>query len=138
MKKGIPWRGDQAMKIFLSCVSTEFKSYRLKLANQLGALPGQPYEVKVQEDFLQGGHTLLECLADYIRNCDLVIHLIGEASGARPTSEHERSLLQTLGETSLESFSGWSYTQWEYHLARRFQKNVLVYLAKPEAPRDCG
>jgi hypothetical protein len=25
------------MKVFLSCVSTEFRSYRLKLANQLGA-----------------------------------------------------------------------------------------------------
>jgi hypothetical protein len=43
------------MKVFLSCVSSEFRSYRLKLANQLGALKGQPCEVKVQEDFEQGG-----------------------------------------------------------------------------------
>jgi hypothetical protein len=28
------------MKVFLSCVSTEFRSYCLKLANQLGALKG--------------------------------------------------------------------------------------------------
>jgi hypothetical protein len=50
------------MKVFLSCVSSEFRSYRLKLANQLGALKGQPYEVKVQEDFEQGGFTLLDQL----------------------------------------------------------------------------
>jgi hypothetical protein len=43
------------MKVFLCCVSSEFRSYRLKLANQLGALKGQPCEVKVQEDFEQGG-----------------------------------------------------------------------------------
>ena len=42
------------MTVFLSCVSSEFRSYRLKLANQLGALKGRPYEVKVQEDFEQG------------------------------------------------------------------------------------
>jgi hypothetical protein len=47
------------MKVFLSCVSSELRSYRLKLANQLGALKGQPYEVRVQEDFVQGGFTLL-------------------------------------------------------------------------------
>ena len=33
---------------------------------------------------------------------------------------------------------GWSYTQWEYRLARRFHKRMLVYLAQPEVPRDCG
>ena len=33
-------------KIFLSCVSTEFRSYRLKLANHLGALKGQPYQIR--------------------------------------------------------------------------------------------
>jgi hypothetical protein len=44
-----------AVKVFLSCVSSEFQSYRLKHANQLGTLKGQPYEVKVPEDFEQGG-----------------------------------------------------------------------------------
>src|SRR5262249_53659981 len=29
-------------------------------------------------------------------------------------------------------------TQWEYRLARMFEKRVLVYLAAPEAPRDGG
>src|SRR5579859_3444379 len=126
------------MRVFLSCVSTEFRSYRLKLANQLGALRGRPCEVKVQEDFQQGGHTLLDRLADYVRDCDLVIHLVGEASGAQPTPEHERTLLRHLGDADTIPLPACSYTQWEYHLARRFEKRTLVYLAKPEALLDCG
>jgi tetratricopeptide (TPR) repeat protein len=126
------------MKLFLSCVSVEFRSYRLKLANQLGALKGRPHEVKVQEDFQQGGHTLLDSLSDYVRECDLVIHLVGDACGARPTPEHERTLLRHLGEPDSTPAPGWSYTQWEYHLARRFGKRMLVYFAATEAPRDCG
>lgn len=126
------------MKIFLSCVSPEFRSYRLRLANQLGALKGTPHEVKVQEDFLQGGHTLLDTLSDYVRDCDLVIHLVGDACGARPTAEHERKLLRHLGEPDSTSTPGWSFTQWEYHLARRYGKRMLVYFATSDAPRDYG
>ena len=131
------------MKILLSCVSTEFKSYRLKLANQLGALKGHPYEVKVQEDFQQGEYALLEHLADYVQNCDLVIHLVGEASGAQPDLydlNDMRNLIffLTHGKFDDASIFGVSNTQWVYHLARRYQKKVLIYLAKPEAPRDCG
>jgi hypothetical protein len=60
------------MKMFLFCVSSEFKSYRLKLANQLAAVRGQSFEVKVQKGFQQGGLTLLEQLANCIRDCDVV------------------------------------------------------------------
>ena len=126
------------MKLFLSCVSSEFKSYRLKLANHLAATRGGSFEVKVQEDFQQGGFTLLEQLADYIRGCDLVVHLVGDACGARPEPEHVRALLRSLGETPSDPLPEWSYTQWEYHLARRFGKRMLVYVAKPDAPRDRG
>jgi tetratricopeptide (TPR) repeat protein len=126
------------MKVFLSCVSTEFKSYRLKLANQLGALKDHPAEVKVQEDFQQGGFTLLEKLADYIRECDLVIHLAGDACGARPTAEHELTVFHSLGDTPPDPLPGLSYTQWEYRFGLRFERNTLVYLAAPETPRDCA
>ena len=126
------------MQVFISCVSTEFRSYRLRLANQLGVLKGSPCDVKVQEDFQQGGDTLLDKLADYVRECDIVIHLVGNACGARPTPAHERTLLRHLGEPDDVELPGWSYTQWEYRLARRFHRRVLVYFAQAEAPRDCG
>ena len=126
------------MKVFLSCASTEFRSYRLKLANQLGALKGQPYEVKVQEDFQQGGFTLLDQLADYVRACDLVIHLVGDACGARPTPEHVRTMFAHLGESAPDPLPERSYTQWEYDLAQQFQRRTLCYFATQETPRDCA
>jgi tetratricopeptide (TPR) repeat protein len=126
------------MKLFLSCVSSEFRSYRLLLANHLGAVRGCPYEIKVQEDFQQGGFTLLDRLADYVRECDLVIHLVGDACGARPSAEHLRTLFEHLGEAAPEPLPEHSYTQWEYELAQKFGRRTLVYLAAPEAPRDCG
>jgi len=125
-------------RVFISAVSSELRSYRLKLANQLGALKGRPFEIKVQEDFRQGGHTLLDALADYIRACDLVVHVVGDACGARPTPEHERTLFEHVGQGPPNPRPCRSYTQWEYRLARMFDKRVLVYLAAPEAPRDGG
>jgi tetratricopeptide (TPR) repeat protein len=126
------------MKLFLSCVSSEFKSYRLKLANQLEALRGHSFEVKVQEDFKQEGFTLLELLADYIRGCDLVIHLAGDACGACPTPDHVQTFLSRLGDTPSVPLPDLSYTQWEYELARRFGRRTLIYLPSPDAPRDSG
>jgi tetratricopeptide (TPR) repeat protein len=126
------------MKVFLSCVSGEFRSYRLRLANQLGALRGQPYEVKVQEDFEQGGFTLLDKLADYVRECDLVIHLAGDICGARPTPEHVRTLIAHLGVAIPDPLPEYSYTQWEYELAIRFERRMYLYVAAAEAPRDNG
>jgi len=124
------------MRVFLSCVSIEFKSYRLKLANQLGALKDNPCEVKVQEDFQQGGYTLLDKLADYIGECDFVIHFAGDACGVRPTPEHVRALFHTLGDAPPDPLPERSYTQWEYQLAGRFKRKLLVYLATVDAPRD--
>jgi len=90
--------GQGTTSVFISCVTGEFGSYRQRLRHQLESLPGGPYEVKVQEDFQQGGFTLLEGLADYIRRCDLVIHLAGDACGSRPTPEHVAALLKHLGD----------------------------------------
>ena len=72
------------MQVFLSCVSSEFASYRLKLANQLGALQNRLATSRCRRTSSRAASTLLDQLADYIRSCDLVIHLVGQLSGARP------------------------------------------------------
>lgn len=126
------------MKVFLSCVTREFGSYRLRLAEQLGALAQKRFDVKVQEDFVQGGFTLLDQLAAYIRECDLVIHLVGDLAGAQPSEEHVRAMFERLGEPASEPLPTLSYTQWEYELARRFGRRMLCYLATAEAGRDCA
>jgi tetratricopeptide (TPR) repeat protein len=126
------------MKVLLSCVSSEFRSYRQHLAAQLAALPKRGFEVKVQEEFQQGGFTLLDQLGAYIRECDLVIHLVGDACGARPTAEHVRTMFAHLGVPAPEPLPERSYTQWEYDLAIRFDRRVLCYFVKADAARDCG
>lgn len=126
------------MKVLLSCVSSELRSYRLLLAYHLAAIRGSLCEIKVQEDFRQGGFTLLERFADSVRECDLVIHLVGEACGARPSAEHLRTLIEHLGESAPDPLLEHSYAQWECELAQKFGRHTLVYLAAPEAPRDCG
>ncbi len=124
-------------KIFLSTASKEFRTVRGLLAHHLGAVRGEPFEIAVQEDFQQGGHTLLDKLADYLRECDTIIHLVGDAAGSSPGGEHRATFFAHLGAPVPPAPHDHSYTQWEYHLARRFGKTCLVYVADPATPRDC-
>jgi hypothetical protein len=64
---------------FISCVSDEFASYR----DALRAVLDRPLvRVETQETFLPQGDRTLPMLEDYIRQCDAVIHLFGERTGA--------------------------------------------------------
>lgn len=112
------------MKIFISAVSTEFKSCRDSLACSLRAAGAQ--EVKIQEDFRQAPGTLLEKLEAYVAECDRVIALVGKAFGAEPSMQEAPSTRPRR-----------SYTQWEYYFAmgerlngeRVKQKDVFIYFA---------
>src|SRR5262245_19663838 len=107
-------------RLFISCVSSEFEPHRKLLAHDL---KHPDIEIKVQEDFLVSGHTTLEKLDDYIKRCDAVIHLIGDAVGAIPEPPAVQALLQRYPDLP-EKLSplqpllalrdpGISYTQWE-------------------------
>src|SRR5262245_10331781 len=103
-------------------VSKDFLQYRKvftkNLRNRLSI------EVKVQEDFGGEPGTLLEKLDNYIRHCDLVIHLIGKSAGFAPQraavdrlkalypdlTEKVPCLRGVLGSGSEYEIS---YTQWE-------------------------
>jgi hypothetical protein len=67
------------VKLFLSSVSAEFRSYRERLRH---LLTRPNVEVKVQEDFIITGNETLEMIDSYIQVCDGVIHLVGDMSGA--------------------------------------------------------
>ena len=67
------------VQIFLSTVSAEFRSYRDALRR---ALDRPNVTVKVQEDFIATGTVTLDKLDEYIRQCDAVIHLGGDMTGA--------------------------------------------------------
>ena len=65
--------------LFLSTVSAEFRSYRDALRHDLER---PNVSVKVQEDFIATGNATLDKLDDYIHQCDAVIHLVGDITGA--------------------------------------------------------
>lgn len=67
------------VQIFLSTVTAEFRSYRDRLRRDL-TRPN--VSVAVQEDFIVTGTETLDMLDDYIRQCDAIIHLVGDMTGA--------------------------------------------------------
>jgi len=63
-----------ALRIFLSCVSSEFGEHRRHLKADL-SLPD--VAVHEQADFVEGGGTLIDKLDRYIQKCDAVTHVVG-------------------------------------------------------------
>ncbi len=137
--------GSGHKRIFLSAVTSEFGSYRPEMA---GRLNRPNVDVKVQEDFLVSGGTTLEKLDDYIRQCDAVIHLVGDATGSFPPEWEVQRLMARYPDIVrvLPPISaalggrgpGISYTQWESYLAIYHGRDLFVYRASSEAPRSTG
>lgn len=120
--------------LFLSCVTKEFRPYRDALAKDL-SLPH--VKVQVQEDFIEGGHSLLEKLDEYIKKCVAVIHLIGSATGSTPKPAEVTALLKNHADFTqhLPFLKGCltelSYTQWEVWLSIYHEVPCYVYRAEP-------
>jgi len=132
-------------RVFISCVSSEFRGYREQLRSCLTA---RGREIKVQEDFTDGGATLLEKLDDYIMACQAVIHLVGSNCGCRPQPAEVRALLkrhpklpQELAELAGDLQSDacpFTYTQWEAFLAIYHRVACFIYRADAGSSREPG
>jgi hypothetical protein len=131
------------VKLFLSTVSAEFRSYRDELRSKLQR---PNVTVHVQEDFIPTGTETLDKLDLYIKDCDAVVNLVGDRTGAwakEPTLQTLKARYSDLVEVlpalkpSLEPGEPpLSYTQWEAYLSVYHRKVLLVAVAAPEAPRD--
>ena len=130
-----------SVKIFLSTVSDEFRSYRDALRTDLTR---HNVEVKVQEDFKDLGGDTLDKLDVYIAHCDAVVHLIGNMTGSAPGELALRALrkkypdltdkLPPLGE-ALQNGISVSYTQWEAWLALYHDNCLFIAEAGDGAER---
>ena len=116
-------------RVFLSAVSSEFKSAREALAH---ALRAAGFHVEEQDTFVQRGAAprLLRKLHDYIEGCFAVVCLIGMRTGAYPQPAEVDEFPGLLPVATA------SYTQWEYFLTRHFNRNLYVYVATDGFPRD--
>jgi tetratricopeptide (TPR) repeat protein len=136
--------------LFLSCVSREFHSgdgggfisYRDALASRLR---NAGFHVEVQENFSEHGGDLLEKLEDYIKDCRVVIHLVGNMTGEVAKSDEAHAFLQRspdflLNRPALKSALGdcrdISYTQWEALFALHHNRTLLRYQADTNAPKS--
>jgi len=131
------------VRLFLSTASEEFRSYREALRNKLQR---PNVTVHVQEDFISTGTETLDKLDLYIKNCDAVVHIVGDRTGAlaKPaTLQSIKARYLDLADRlppirrSIESDEPpISYTQWEAYLAVYHRRVLLIAVAAPEAPRD--
>jgi tetratricopeptide (TPR) repeat protein len=129
--------------IFLSTVSAEFRSYRDVLRHDLQR---PNVTVMVQEDFIPTGSETLDKLDDYIRQCDAVVHLVGDMTGAlaqapstglvsrRYPDFAER--LPVLAPFLQPGAPALSYTQWEAWLALYHRKRLIIAVPEDGAARD--
>jgi hypothetical protein len=132
------------LKLFLSTVSAEFRSYREWLRH---GLTRPNVEVKVQEDFIVSGNETLEMLDDYIKACDGVIHLVGDMTGS-PAEAPSLTVIKErypdlaarlpLAEFLQAAGPKLSYTQWEAWLALLHGKRLFIATPTPGAGRDGG
>jgi tetratricopeptide (TPR) repeat protein len=111
-------------RIFLSAVSSEFGRARDAVANDLRA---RGLTVKVQSVFRQeaGSDTTLGRDHDYIRDCDVVVCIVGRRSGFVPPSAAAAPFAHMLP----DGIAVASYTQWEFFAARRYGKRLSIYIA---------
>ena len=142
------------LKVFLSCVTSEFGSYRQKLHDSLSDV----CDVLIQENFVKNtesirqGVSLLESLRRGIEGCDAVVHLVGKARGYQPTERHVARLslpdLVAHVRRSTGVSNRWrlpSATQWEAWLAisqvvigKGGHVPLYVYRATDQVPREAG
>lgn len=124
-------------RLFISCVSHEFASYRDAIRRDLSR---PNLDTKIQEDFIAYGGATLEKLDEYIQHCEAVIHLCGDMTGA---TANELSIQyiqnkypkfsQRFPSLKLEDLS---YTQWEAYLAIFHDKRLFVATPLEGAARD--
>ncbi len=131
-------------RVFISAVSKELATCRHEVAR---VLRRKGLEVLDQEHFSQGPATLLERLRDYIQQCEAVVLLVGEQCGAFPTDEHAAALGSIRIFDKYRATTGQprgSYTQWEFLLAKHFDKPTYVFFTDtahgfmPDAPNPEG
>jgi tetratricopeptide (TPR) repeat protein len=131
------------VELFLSAVGKEFRSYRDSLRHDLDR---PNVTVKVQEDFIANGTETLDKLDEYIRQCDAVIHLAGDMTGAWANATAVEALRQRYPNFAerlpvLDPFlkpgaPALSYTQWEAWLALYHRKILIIATPEDGAPRD--
>ena len=129
----IPVAGAMAaFRVFLSAVSSEFGQARRELRHDFGT---RRMDVATQEELshLTGAGSLLALLDTHIHDCTGVVCVIGRRSGAGfPTPTEAEPYAALLPRDMPRA----SYTQWEFLLARKHGKPMVVCCPRPGVAPD--
>lgn len=114
-------------RIFISCVSAEFRTIRSKVEEAVRHLG---YEPVTMANWSAGHGELLAWLRAQIGSCEGVIHIIGTAYGAEPP--HHNPLADGIPNGP----SRYSYTQYEFLYATAAGKKTWVIQPGKACTRD--
>jgi hypothetical protein len=101
-------------------------------------------EVKIQEDFKSSGADTLRTLGDYVKECETVVHFVGDMAGSTPEPTTVEDLLarhpelekrlaaKGMGRDALKTLT---YTQWEAWLAVGFDTDLVIVVPAEGAAR---
>ncbi|WP_339612967.1 tetratricopeptide repeat protein [uncultured Rubinisphaera sp.] len=107
-------------RIFISAVSSEFRSTRQTVAN---ILPRLGYEPVVLEIFGTEAGDLRTMLREKIDSCQGLVQIVGDAYGFAPLTDDP-------------DFGPVSYTQYEFLYAQQTDKKTWLIFAEPDCSRD--
>lgn len=122
-------------RIFLSAANVEFGELRKMLA---AVLLRSGINVEHQDIFPQTGSDIVRKLGDLIKDCQLLVHIVGHNSGSVANPAAVTDLLDEIPpgdfltkltqlRSELGDLSGITYTQWEAFLALHLGVPVLLY-----------
>ncbi len=122
-------------RIFVSAASKEFRSLRERLA---ASLQQAGFEIEHQNIFPQTSADTVRTLADLLKDCCLVIHLVNHQLGSVANELALTDLLHSIPaedflpkhpelRKALGDLSGITYTQWEAFFALHFGVPKFLY-----------
>jgi len=123
--------GDAMGKVFLSAVSSEFRTARQAIAKDLLKRRQTVNEQDIDFRKEAAADTLLAKLHLYISECSAVICLVGKRSGAFPPPAAAEPFEDFLPPGMTRA----SYTQWEFIFARHYRRRLSTLLADAQKYR---
>lgn len=116
-------------KIFISCATKELGGYRTRLGAELKE--SLDIDVVIQEYLIQSRYDTLKKLADSMRSCTAMVHIIGQSPGSLAHAEAEEELREFQSTADqLGDLSRLTYTHWEPFIAYHFKRiPIFVFVA---------
>lgn len=114
------------LRVLISMTEKDLGSHGLEAVRLIRRACQRRADVRIMHEFGYYDGTISRKLRREVKECDVLIHIVGKRYGSAPKTE------QYLSKAGYAC----SYTQLEYWLAKDFKKTVFVILCSDEFPYD--